>query len=252
MSFLAAYPTGSVVIWATLNISYGKYSSAHSPVFWSHHCPESVRWRTFAAIFTPALDTITHTSYPLWNDKSMWQSGIWEIGCWDIDACFFRDASRSNHYAVNDDHINAVSAQCLFFLINQTFPLYLPSLCSISKLKTRPWFTRQQKRISGRGTPRMKTKLPIEIGSEETPTPSVQLLLSLHFAFIYLPALLHSASYSPELIESAKSWWSKRYLHLLFPDETARTGKAIGDYLLRVGGNNGYIFPSNFNFRSRY
>jgi len=124
-------------------------------------------------------------------------------------------------------------------------------LCSISKLKTRPWFTRRGKRIPGRGIPRMNAKLPTEFSSEETPTPSVQLLLSLGFAFSYLPALLHSASYSSELVELAKCWWSRKYLHLIFPDGTVRAEKAIKEYLLRVSGENGYILFLDFIFRSQ-
>jgi len=258
MSFFAAYPAGSITTWAALNISFReRYSSflgskgAPRPLFWGKSCPEKLRWRTFAAVFGFPLDPIASTNDPLFDDKSTWQTGIWEIGSEDFDARFFKDVSRSKHYAVDDNHINAVAAQCLSFLTHRIFPLYLPPLCSISKLKTRPWFTRRGKRIPGRGIPRMNAKLPTEFSSEETPTPSVQLLLSLGFAFSYLPALLHSASYSSEVVELAKCWWSRKYLHLIFPDETVRAEKAIKEYLLRVSGKNGYILFLDFIFRSQ-
>jgi len=258
MSFFAAFPAGSIVIWAALNISflerYPSFSDGKGPfqpLFWGKFCPDRVRWRTFPTIFGLALDPISPTSRPLWNDMSQWQSGIWKMGTTDFDTRFFKDASRSKQHAVSDHRINEVAVQCLSFLTNRIFPLYSPCFCRISKLRTHPWFTRRRKRILGRGIPRMNAKLPTEFRLEEIPTQSVQLLLSLGFALNYLPALLHSASYSSELVELAKCWWSRKYLHLIFPDETVRAEKAIKEYLLRVSGKNGYILFLDFIFRSQ-
>jgi len=255
MSFLATYPAGSVVTWATLNISFREHYSnfpddkgKSRPLFWYTFCPENVRWRIFAAIFGLALGAI-----PIANQRpSLWGTiSLPDLGCNAFDARFFRDSSRSCHHTVNNHHQTAVAEQLLSFLTHRTIPLYPSSLSRILRWKDRPWFTRRRKSIPGRGIPRMKAKLPTRIGSEAL-TPSVQLLLSLGFALNYLPALLHSASYSSELIKFAKCWWSRKYLRLLFPDETAKARKAINGYLLRISGNNGYISPLNFIFRSRY
>jgi len=173
---------------------------------------------------------------------------ICRVGSKDFGARFFGDVSRSCHYTVSDHQHNAVAAQCLSFIATY---VYRPSSVHISKLKTYPWLTRRRKCIPGRGVPRINAKLLTKITSYEIPNPSVQLLLSLGFALNYLPVLLDSASYSSEVVELAKCWWSRKYLRLLFPDETAKARKAINGYL-RVSGNNGYISPLNFIFRSRY
>jgi len=251
MSFLATYPAGSVVTLASLNISILEHYSnfpddkeRSRSLFWHTFCPEIVRWRTVAAIFGLALDPMAFAN----QRPSLWHTvSLRTIGSKEFDSRFFRDASRSCQYTVNRRHQTAVAAQCLSFLIRRPFPLYTP-LYRILRWKNRPWITRRRKSIPGRGIPRITAELPTLIGSEETLTPSVQLLLSLSFALNYLPALLHSASYSSELIESAKCWWSRRYLHLIFPDETAMAGKAIKDYLIRISGGNRYILFLGYNF----
>jgi len=213
MSFLATYPAGSVVTWATLNISFREHYSNFPddkgkcrPLFWYTFCAENVRWRIFAAIFGLALGAI-----PIANQRpSLWGTiSLPDLGCNAFDARFFRDSSRSCHHTVNNHHQTAVAEQLLSFLTHRTIPLYPSSLSRILRWKDRPRFTRRRKSIP-------------------------------------------SASYSSELIKFAKCWWSRKYLRLLFPDETAKARKAINGYLLRVSGNNGYISPLNFIFRSRY
>ena len=259
ISHLTDYPAGSVVICATLQISirefYNPDDAGVSPVLlWHHSDLVKVRWRIIATVFDLALDPIISTNHPLHYLLSIWPYTTFGLGICstDFEACFFRDASRSHHYTIDDHQHNAVATLCLFFLIHRIFPLFPPFSARNFRLKIHPWRMRRRNRIPGRGIPHMMLKLPKFSGLRETPSQSVQLLLSLRFALLYLPPLLHCATYSEELVELAKCWRGRGYMHHIFPDESAETGKAVKYYLHRVGGVNGYIIFLDLSFHSRY
>jgi len=242
LSLLDGYPAGSVVILATLHISAREYyvptrEGIFLTPFWHCSYQEKIRWRTIATTFDLPLDSTTSINHPLSDLISVLPYGVRGIGSTAFEARFFRDASRSCHYTVDCRQRNAVATQCLFFLTHRTFPLFSSFFVRLSRLKTHPWITRRRKRVSGRCIPRVTMPLLTQIGKEETPSQSVQLLLNLRFALYNLPPLLHGATYSHELVELAKSW-RRGYLHSLLPGHSANVDKAVKDYLLRASGTN--------------
>ena len=194
MLLLASYPAGSVIIIATLNISireyYPQYGNVEQP-HWHSSYPEKVRWRMHTTIFGLDSDPIIPIKNPLSDPVHKPLFDFHGIGSSEFEACFFRDASRSGHYTVDDQQHNAVATKCLSFVTHRTFPMYPPALVRVSKLKTHPWFTRRRKRATRRGIPHMNVTLPTWFRPDEAPAPDVQILLSLRIALRYLPPLLH-------------------------------------------------------------
>lgn len=252
MALLAGYPLGSIAIFTTLHISLRAHHDPDDsnpgfqviPPLWLRSYPEEVRWRTIAIIFDLALDPITSENHPLSYLVHVAPHHFLGFGASDFEARFFKDASRSCHHSVDAHQHNTVAAQCLSFLTQWTFLLHPSFFNFISgfKLKSRPWLTRRRKRIPGRDiprTPRVSMRSMEEIVREGGPTRGSQLLLSLRLALDYLPALLYSTTCSPKLVELAKCWWNRGYIHLLFPVESARADRAIKKHLLRVGNIGG-------------
>lgn len=239
MLLLASYPTASVIIVATLNISIREYypecGGNVEQSHWHPSYPEKVRWRMHTTIFGLDSDPIISIKDPLSDPVHKPLFDFHDIGSSEFEACFFRDASRSGHYTVDDQQHIAVATKCLSFVTRRTFPMYPPTLVRVSKLKTHPWFTRRRKRATRRGIPHMNVTLPTCFRPDETPAPDVQILLSLRIALRYLPPLLHSSTYSDDLVEFAKCWSSRGYLYHLFPVQSRAAGIALKGYLLRIG-----------------
>jgi len=253
LSFLGGYPVASVITCATLHISSRGYYGTNRqgiPSTWQYRHTEEVQWRTLATVFNLALDPITSVDHPLSNLELV--APYRSIISSEFDTRFFRDASRSQHYVIGDQHHNAVAAQCLSFLALQTFPKYTSSLVRTSRLKTHPWHARRSKGISRGLIPPVIVELPTRFLPGETPSWSVQLLLSLHLALLCLPSLLHSATHSEDLVALAKFWGNKRYLYHIFPLLSAQAGKAVKKYLLRVNGIDGYAVFLDIQLLPRY
>jgi len=254
MSYFDSYPPGLVPVFAILQICLQEnFAPDRMLVFRAPFRISSYtdlfQWRTYSTVFDLPLDSITFTSHTLSDLAPMLLAVFTGIGSNLYGARFFRDPSRSFHHSV-DDHLRiAVTVRCLTFVTHRTFPLP-PSLICISRLKIHPWLMRRRKRIPRRGISRMNPKLSRQFGSEGTPSRSVQLLSSLYLALFYLPALLHSAVHSPELVALAKSWGSRKYLHHLLPLESVWAEEAVEKYLLRVGGNYWYLL--DLRLLSRY
>ena len=229
VSFLDRYPEGSTFVFAVLHLSILEYDSISNPSAYAHqirrHRGETICWRTHATIFDFPLDPPTFAPGHSMLDLIFQDPGISIV---KFSRDFFKDPLRSCRHTVNSYRQNVVTGRCLSFLSR--------AVVRNSKLKTLPWLIRRRKKDPGHSYPHWTIQSSKGSDSEVRSVGTVLPLECLHLALLYLPYLLHSATYSEELVALSKRWLGLAYTSIrhIFPVAAKNAAKAVKDYIHRA------------------
>jgi len=221
ISLLDRYPRGSAIVLVVLTLAlYSGIWPGRSPQHTRMYSGEIVSWKTHAAVFNFPLDPPTFAPGEHLAD---FVNSITDFETQNFRRCFFKDASRSRHYAVDANQHNAVTGRCLSFLSI--------TIVRNHRLKTRPWFSRLRNKTRNRSIPYQEIRFTKGLRPEDNSTGTVSPLMCLRVALFYLPLLLHSATHSQELITLSKRWLGLAYMRHPFPKAAKRAEEAVKRYL---------------------